>query len=280
MVKAHEYLVQEQGISPAPFRSPSGITRVDISSASGLLPNPESTPEEEITNDIFASYAIPTQIEDKFVEVEIDSPTKKLWTPRCPEVNKVEKAMQLHKTLFPERTDWQEGIDTWAEEEEMLVPEEVCDDDYEREFDVDPTLSVLAPFNFGEVPFKPFKVYTYADSPNGISHVEFYLGEQLQFQDKTAPYVGTIRPPVTARDRSKREITVRAYDHYGFSTEETLNVRFDKSLVKIREPEGFDELYENRPSFNPQPTDSTTSSETDSTTDTSDDPSETTPSEE
>ncbi|MBT6068226.1 hypothetical protein HOG48_00555 [Candidatus Peregrinibacteria bacterium] len=245
MVGAHAYLTTEKNINPSPFRSPAGITKMEISQASGLLPNSESTPSDQVTEEIFASYAIPTEVEDKFVKVEIDKKTKKLWTPNCPDINRLEKDMQVHRTNFSDYTDWQEGIDKWAEEEESFVPKETCDDDYDREFDVDPSIMVLAPHKFAEVPFKPFKVYTYASSPNGISHVEFYLGEQLQFQDKTSPFIGTIRPPVTARAGSKRIITVRVYDSYGFAKEEVFEVRFDPRLSEIKKPDGFDKLYEN-----------------------------------
>jgi hypothetical protein len=245
MTGAHEYLTSEHDIYPASFRSPTGITKMKISQASGLLPNPDSTPSDQITEEVFASYAIPTEIENKFVKVELDRKTKKLWTPNCPDINRIEKDMLLHRTNFPDYTDWQEGINKWAEEEESFVPEETCDDDYDREFDVDPSIMVLAPHKFAEVPFKPFKVYTYASSPNGISHVEFYLGEQLQFQDKTSPFIGTIRPPVTARAGSKRIITVRVYDSYGFAKEEVFEVRFDPRLSEIKKPDGFDKLYEN-----------------------------------
>ncbi len=244
MTRAHKHLTENDGVYPRNFRAPSGIKKIEVSKASGLLPNEETTPEDQITEEVFASYAIPTEVEDKFVTIEIDKKTKKLWVEGCPEINRLEKPLQIHETIFSDYTDWQEGIDTWAEEEDMLVPEDLCIEDYDREFDVDPTLLILAPFNHGEVPYKPFKVYTFADSPNGIANVEFYLGDQLQFQDKTSPYIGTIRPPVTARDGSKRTITVRAYDHYGFATEEKVQIRFDKRLKKIDKPDGFDQLYE------------------------------------
>ncbi|MDP4008279.1 MAG: transglycosylase domain-containing protein [Candidatus Peregrinibacteria bacterium] len=247
MVGAHEYLAKEKGLTPTSFQTPYGITKVSVSSASGLLANPESTPEESIVEDLFASYAIPTQVEDKFMKVAIDSKTKKLWTEHCPIQNKVERDMELHETLFGDFPGWQAGVDTWAEENDMLIPKEVCDDDYQREFEVDPTITILAPFDFGEVPFKPFQVYVYATSPNGISNVEFYLGDQLQFQDKAAPYIGSIRPPVTAANGSKRNITVRAFDSYGFSKDATIEVRFDDRLGKIEKPEGFDQLYTTTP---------------------------------
>lgn len=243
MISAHEYLAKEKGVTATPFQTPYGITKVKVSKASGLLPDPDSTPEDQIIEELFASYAVPTTVEEKFAKVAIDSKTKKLWTEKCPEQNKIEKNMLIHKTFFPDFPGWQAGVDAWAKEQNMLVPEETCDNDYQREFDVDPTITILVPFNHGEVPYKPFQVYTFATSPNGISQVEFYLGDQLQFQDKTAPYIGTIRPPVTARNADKRTITVRAFDKYGFSKDATVEVRFDNRLNKIEKPEGFDEPY-------------------------------------
>lgn len=266
MLSAHEYLAKEKGITATSFQTPYGVTKIKVSKASGLLPNPDSTPEDQIIEELFASYAVPTTVEEKFAKVAIDSKTKKLWTEKCPEQNKIEKAMLIHKTFFPDFPGWQEGVDKWAEEQNMLVPKETCDEDYKREFEVLPTIQILAPFNHGEVPFKPFQVYVFADSPNGISQVEFYLGDQLQFQDKTAPYIGAIRPPITAVNGSKRAITVRAYDTYGFSKDASAEVRFDNRLNKIEKPEGFDELYaplttEGLPSYPLPPTPPATPSE-------------------
>ncbi len=237
MIKALEKKV------PSYFSIPSGITKVKISKSSGLLPNVETTPAEMITEDLFASYAIPEVVEDKFTKIAIDKKTKKLWTENCPLQNKIEKAFEVHKELFPQYTDWQEGVDEWAKKQDILIPEEKCDDDYKREFDALPTVQILAPFNHGEVPYKPFKVYAFASSPNGIANVEFYLGDMLQYQTKTAPYIGNIRPPATAGAGAKRTIIVRAYDKYGFSTDASAEIRFDPTLDKIQKPAEYDALY-------------------------------------
>ena len=243
MIGAHEYLVENEGVVATSFQVPYGITKTSVSKASGLLPNPESTPKDQIVEELFASYAIPTQVEEKFIKVAIDLKTKKLWTEKCPEQNKVEKDMQVHKTSFPDFPGWQAGVDVWAKENNMLIPEEVCDVDYNRPFDENPNVLILAPFNFGQVPFKPFKVYVFASSPNGIANVKFYLGDMLQYQTKEAPYIGNIRPPVTARDGDKHTITIRAYDKWGFSKDAIVEVRFDSALEEIKKPADYDALF-------------------------------------
>lgn len=233
-------------LTPNKFKAPSGITLMEVSKASGLLPNPETTPSELITTDIFASYAVPQEVEDRFKIIDIDSKTKKLWTENCPVQNKTSKAFEIHKTLFPEYADWQAGIDKWAKTDELLPPEETCDSEYENRIDELPTVQILAPYDKAQVPYKPFQVYAYASSPNGISKVEFYMGDILQYHTSSSPYIGTLRPSITVKNGDKRNITVRAYDQYGFSTDTTIEVRFDETLNAIIKPENLEELYKNK----------------------------------
>ena len=49
---------------------PEGIKEVAVSKASGKLPGPD-TPSDMIATEVFASFSVPTEIDDAYQKVEV-----------------------------------------------------------------------------------------------------------------------------------------------------------------------------------------------------------------
>jgi len=66
------------------FRQPAGITTATIDNKSGLLPGP-NTPPEDMTTDLFVNGTVPTEIDNTHVLVEVCAQTGLLASEYCPD---------------------------------------------------------------------------------------------------------------------------------------------------------------------------------------------------
>jgi len=67
------------------FSRPDGIVWATVDAKSGKLPS-ELTPQEFVTQEIFARGTVPTEVSDVWVKGEVCAETGKLPTPFCPEI--------------------------------------------------------------------------------------------------------------------------------------------------------------------------------------------------
>ena len=90
---------------------PEGIKEVAVSKASGKLPGPD-TPSDMIATEVFASFSVPTEIDDAYQKVEVETISNLLATDYSPEEFVVEKTYRVHKSILADLWPrWKEGID-------------------------------------------------------------------------------------------------------------------------------------------------------------------------
>lgn len=209
-----------------PFPRPEGIIEMAVSKTSGLLPS-EKTPDDQIGTDLFASFNIPTELDNRYVMLNIDKFTGLIANEYSPAWSVEEKAFTLHQSILPQYTVWQEAIDKWAESTEGIekAPTEIDAIHTAQTLANSPSISITAPSNFSQVTTGRYNVSVEVSAPNGLDRVEFYLNDQLQFTETEMPYAGQVRIPVNSRAGKTYKITAYVYDDIGYRSSSTIEVK-------------------------------------------------------
>ncbi|MFH1720232.1 MAG: penicillin-binding protein [Patescibacteria group bacterium] len=217
-----------------PFNMPDEIRTKAVSTATGLLPG-KNTPKDKIAEDVFASFAVPEEIEDVYVEIEVDtSCDDKLASEWSPEEAVKLRKFQRHKAIEPYPT-WQSGINKWVASEkakEMGIdpppPTETCEKYSEETFKNKPEISIVSPAANGEIGTGKVPVEVNIDAKNGVKKVEFYFDDKLNFSTSKAPYIGEVRVSNLHKSGSKHLIMVRVVDKIGYDAQSVINVKIEE----------------------------------------------------
>lgn len=220
------------------FPVPEGIKQVTISKATGKLPGP-STPPDQQRLEVFASFSVPTEVDNSEVEAEIDTRNNLLSNQYCPPdfVKKV-TFVNIHDVApYPE---WEKGALEWiqanmaAKMQEQgglgniiygVPPETESDLCNENVFNSKPEISITDPDNNSSVASSSnFDVSVKVSAENGIKKVEYYLDNQYQYFSDAIPYSGKIRLPKGEKNGTHHTITARAIDNFGYSTDASIEV--------------------------------------------------------
>lgn len=232
-----EFMTNALKDSPAKdFPRPAGIKEVAVSTATGKLPS-ENTPSEAIKTEIFASFAIPTEIDDGYVKYTIDSDSGKLATQYTPEESKKEVTYRIYGYDFSQYPSWVTGINNWiakkVEAGEIELPPALTDDIHTAETMASiPTIAITSPSALSTIETGESEIQVEINAPNGVKKVEFYVGDSLQYTETSAPYSGTIRLASTY-STTIIEITAKVYDTYNYTSESTIELK----VVKTTESE-------------------------------------------
>lgn len=220
------------------FPVPDGIKQVTISKATGKLPSP-NTPADQQRLEVFASFSVPTEVDNSEVEAEIDTRNNKLSNQYCPPdfVKKV-TFVNIHDVApYPE---WEKGALEWiqanmaAKMQEQggignviygVPPEtesELCN---ENVFKSKPEVQIIEPNDNSNVAAgSNFDVNVKVSAENGMKKVEYYLDNQYQYFSDSVPYTGKLRLPKGEKSGAHHIITARAIDNFGYSSDATIEV--------------------------------------------------------
>jgi len=217
-------------LEPTNWPRPEEIAEVAVSKASGKLPSDE-TPSDMIKTEVFASFAVPTEIDNSYSTVEIETITNRLATEFSPEDTVEEKTFRIHRSLFAEIwTNWQTAIDSWAaENDEDQPPTEYANDIHNAVTASNvPEISIISPLSLSSVDIKDKMIEILVeilDEGNGLSEVEYTVNDNINYHATNDPYSGNVRVPVTASEGSILNVSARAIDQYGYSATSTIQLR-------------------------------------------------------
>lgn len=258
------------------FKVPEDIKHEKVNRLTGKLPGP-NTPDYLIVDEIFASFAVPTEIDDSYNIIKIDTRNNKLANEFCPEKFTKDKAFITLYDIAP-FPSWQEGADKWMSENSAklfggeatetdgeassfgdviigMPPSETSELCTKERLEEKPKITIKSPdenetFAIGSV----IKVDVKISSVNGVESVEYYLDDIFKFKTSDSPYTGIIRLPKNEENDNYHLITVKAIDKYGYTSE--LNVRIKTSDNAKKEdkkpPKDEDEPVITDPAEEPQ----------------------------
>lgn len=219
-------------LEPTEWIRPEGITDVAISKASGKLPN-QYTPSDMIRTEIFADFAVPTEQDDAYQVLKVETITGRLATPYSPADSVEERTYRVFKE---EWTNWQSDIDAWASaqgEEISVPPTEYADDIHNAETASHiPELTITSPTSLSSISSEERTHEVEVEilnTGNGIKEVQYLVNGTVKYHSASSPYDGRIAIPVTAHEGSILEVTAKIIDIYGYSSESTIQLRIGDS---------------------------------------------------
>ncbi len=211
------------------WTKPEGIKEVAVSKASGKLPGPD-TPSDMIGTEVFASFSVPTEIDDAYEKVKIETISNRLATDYSPEEFVVEKVYRIHRSILADIwPSWQVGVDAWAaaQGEDQKPPTESAGLIHNPETAANaPEITITNPSSLSEVSGRTVEIEVSLQSEgNGLDKVVFLLNGQVQYTEKEFPYTGKVRMPTNLPAGSTVEVTAKAYDKYGYSGTSTIELK-------------------------------------------------------
>lgn len=226
-------------LEPTEWQRPAGIKEVAISKASGKLAS-ENTPADMVTTEVFADFAVPTEIDDAYVNVKIETVTDRLATEYSPENVVEERSYRVHKEDW---SNWQSDIDAWVatQEGEKQPPTESAADIHNAETAGNiPEILITSPSSLASIDGNERLhdiIVEIVDEGNGVDRVEYYIDDDLSYTSPKSPYDGVIVLPFNVSTGSIIEVTAKVVDQYGYSSESTIQLRVTTGEDEEEEPE-------------------------------------------
>jgi penicillin-binding protein 1A len=229
------------------FQIPEGIRHETISRLTGKLPAP-NTPESQLVTEVFASFSIPTEIDDSYTEAKIDDRNKKLANDYCPQ-QFIKNQVYLNIHDIAPIPSWEEGAQRWMQAHmgetiegsilgaPPITLSELCTEDNLKSA---PKVSIISPADNDKIESgSNLDVTLTINSQNGTEKAEFYLDGQLKYTQSISPYTGLIRLPKAEIGTQKHTIKVVVYDKYGYTGDKSVTFYTAKN-VTIEPPDTSD----------------------------------------
>jgi penicillin-binding protein 1A len=265
------------------FPVPEGIKEVTISTATGKLPGP-NTPADQQKTEVFASFSVPTEIDDSYTQAEVDTRNNRLSNQYCPPAFVTNKTfLNLHDIApIPE---WEKGAQEWIQSHGLTglsagatsdpatatappvlsggivygapptTESELCN---AKSFNSKPEISIKSPGPSEIVPTgSNLHVEIQVTALNEVDKVEFYLDGQQKYYADQPPYTGTVRLPKVETGSRRHIITAKAIDKFGYESEATVEIVTEDAL-----PSATENSAGNGETTTPTSTQSTSSSAT------------------
>ncbi len=212
------------------WERPEGIVNIAVSKASGKLPS-SSTPSDMIGSEVFASFAVPTEIDDSFRTAKIETISNRLATEYSPLEFVSERSYRVHKSIMAEQwPTWQQDVLAWAiQQGEEQPPTEFATDIHNATTAGNPPeITITNPNSLSGVDGNSVDVEVeILDEGNGLKEVLFMGGDHVHYHATSYPYDGSVRIPTNLSDGDTFEISAKAVDVYGYSSVSTIEVRID-----------------------------------------------------
>jgi membrane peptidoglycan carboxypeptidase len=218
-----------EGMASEPFPEPEGIKRVQISKASGKLPG-ANTPSAYIVTEVFASFAVPTEVEDLFYTVTLDRISGLLATEFTPPSTRIEVSFQKYEPIA-DLFNWKEEIRRYyqnLQSEDEDQDKEIRIGSPPTEYDnvhtaetaqLAPTIRILNPFSQGTISHGTNPIDLDISAPHGIERVEIFLDNSLKYTSTSEPFNTFLFIPMLMEQGTKHLLVAKVTDKLGYTSE-------------------------------------------------------------
>ncbi len=193
------------------FPIPEGIKQATVSKYNGKLVS-EFTPSDAQVTDFFASWAVPTEVDDSYSGSPDFSANELLGNMPC-QIGQTQLRFQavLHD-IDPSREVWEQAAQDWLKENSTILAEQTgkvqCQSTAAGQT---PSLSIDNLSDGQVITDKNFTVQVSAGSGNGIEQTLYYLDGVLQYKQDQSPFSGNIRIP-KIDEKPAHRLTILVYD--------------------------------------------------------------------
>ncbi len=217
----------EKGLSGNPaeeFPIPEGIRQETVSKYSGKLVS-NLTPIDAHITDYFASWAVPTEMDESYSGIPDFSASEKLSPNTCQNG----QAQLLYKSVLhdidPNREVWEEYAQKWLSENADILNQQIGKIECANiSQDQTPNFEIVN-LQDNQILFDKNFTVQIKISPNiKAKQALFYIDNSLQYNQDQAPFSGNIRIP---RDENQfsHKLTILLYDINGNIGSKTITIK-------------------------------------------------------
>lgn len=204
------------------FPIPTGIKQETVSKFSGKLVT-DLTPIDEQITDFFASFAVPTEVDDSYNGQPDFTAAETLASAPCGNGQQQQRFMAILHDIDPTRTTWEEAAQKWLAENNDILANQTgsvsCVTITEQET---PQINIINLIDGQQITDKTFTVQVEPITKDGVTEVLYYLDGNLQYKQDQIPFSGNIRLPKTGKIDHK--LTIRIYDRSARIGEKSLTI--------------------------------------------------------
>ena len=238
MDQAHKILVENGADKKKLYNEPKPLEVRKINKFSGKLAS-DLTPPKLVVEEVFASFNLPTEIDDTVQIMEIDKRTGHLADEFTPSYAKEEKHVLVLKSIRPDLENWQKPVDEWLTEHPSFAtslgviteePEEDSIRNFGSTFATNrdnraglmmrynangtnaPQIEIISPRENGILSIGLVEVKVSATAKFGIDRIEFYLDDNLVDKTVRWPYTGKFKISTNIDKNKPHKLTVVLFD--------------------------------------------------------------------
>ena len=186
-------------------------------------------------SDVFASFSVPTEIDDIYRQIEVNDLDEKLPNEFTPREYIEKKVFMNHHDPITDYPSWLAGIREWVKKKRVddptfpdFPPTEITTMFTAQAQANAPTIQILSPSAFSTLSGGKIDIEVKIDAPNGVDRVAFFLDERTTPNsiEHDPPYTGSIR--FSSRTESgPHTITAKVYDKLHFVGEAKIEIKYE-----------------------------------------------------
>ncbi|HEY5714591.1 MAG TPA: penicillin-binding transpeptidase domain-containing protein, partial [Candidatus Gracilibacteria bacterium] len=259
MVAAHDALIERGADKNKLYGELKPLEVRRINKYSGKLAS-DLTPPQLMVEEVFATFALPTDIDDSVKQIEIDKISGRPANEFTPHYAKTLKYALDLNSIKPDMPNWQNPVKEWLEKHPRFVTslgsimdqasddedanptelsrwdtrllgsdEKLLRDDVHNSYTKanGPKVQIVSPRNGSSIAPGPIEIKITHSAKFGMKGVEFYLDDQLVDETKLPPYIGRFEIPEKAAMGSSHVIKILALDRLLQASQDEIEVTIE-----------------------------------------------------
>jgi membrane peptidoglycan carboxypeptidase len=240
MTDSHEILWEKGADSEKLYQEPKPLEVRHVNKYSGKI-STELTPPKLDREEVFASFAIPTELDDTVKLIEIDKISGRPVTSFTPFYARTRKyAITGLQSIKPDMPNWQNPVEEWIQNHPKFLTslgsimdeekdtfqsrnfrnrpltsrlQQVSDDVHNRYTKRNaPIVQILSPKNGGTLARGPVEIDISVSAKYGVKAVEYYFDDVLVADSTAFPWKGRFQIPTTTHLGTVHTVRVVAID--------------------------------------------------------------------
>jgi membrane peptidoglycan carboxypeptidase len=255
MNDAHALLIENGANAEKLYNESAPLEVRQVNRYSGKIAS-DLTPPKLVRDEVFASFAIPTDLDDAVKMIEIDKISGRPATQYTPFYSRTRKyALTGLQSIKPDMPNWQNPVKEWIDTHPKFMtslgsimdenPKESTfynrltsrlknspDDVHNRYTQQNaPQIQIVSPRNKGILARGQVEVTVSVSARNGLKAVEYYFDEQLVADGTRSPWMGVFKIPTTIDFGTKHVLKAVAIDALFHTSEHEIEIEIAPDII-------------------------------------------------
>ncbi len=234
------------------FKIPEGIVQRSVSKLTGKLAS-ETTPLNQIVVETFLDSTVPLEIDDAFIEIEVDTVSGKKPTKLTPDSAIVKKKFVNLRSERDYDPEWEKPVRAWLKRFSSTnstlepPPTEVDDVHTAETAKHTPSISIVAPISGSTVQKRAIGIWVDITAAHGVEKVEYFRDGDLIATALTPPWKGVVSIPLREKDGERVNLTAKVFDKLFYTDTSSVEVVVGEDTqvptVRITSPSSNQEVF-------------------------------------